>query len=391
MSYFKPYIDASGFHYPTYNDILEDLINECQRIYGSGCYLGNDSQDYELLAVIAEKIYDGYQTCEIAYNSHSPVTAIGTSLDYIVAINGITRRQGTKSTALLTLYGTAGATIENGVAADVNGYMWDLPESVTISSDGTADALGICREAGLITAPSGTITHIMTPTAGWASVTNEYDAQPGTVTETDSELRSRRADSVSYPSQSLLLGLKGALVALKDVNRCEVYENDTGTTNENGIPGHTICCIVEGGDQEKIADTIMVKKGPGCGTFGSISQSVIDAYGQSNMIRFSRPEYVDIDIAIKLSRRNGYKVSTPDEIKSAIVSYLDAFAIGTNLTPSIIWMIAQEVNVDKRTPTFSIESVTAARHGEVLGTQDIQIAFDEVAKGRTALIGITVT
>lgn len=391
MSYFKPYIDESGFHYPTYNDILEDLINECQRIYGSGCYLGNDSQDYQLLSVIADKIYDSYQTCEITYNAHSPVTAIGTTLDYIVAINGIMRRQGTKSTAVLTLSGAAGVTVANGAVSDVNGYMWDLPSTIVIGSDGTVDALGVCREPGLITAPSGTINHIMTPTAGWMSVTNDADAQPGTVTETDSELRSRRADSVSYPSQSLLLGLKGALISLKDVNRCEVYENDTGATNENGIPGHSICCIVEGGDQEEIADTIIVKKGPGCGTYGSVSQEVIDVYGQRNVIRFSRPKYIDIDIAITLSRRSGYKASTPDEIRAAIVSYLDTFTIGTDLTPSIIWMIAQEVNVDKRTPTFAIESVTASRHGEPLGTQDIQIAFDEVAKGRTALIAITVT
>ena len=36
MSYFKPYIDATGYHYPTYNEILEALIDDMQTIYGAG-------------------------------------------------------------------------------------------------------------------------------------------------------------------------------------------------------------------------------------------------------------------------------------------------------------------------------------------------------------------
>ena len=26
MTYFKPYVDSTGLHIPTYNDILEDMI-----------------------------------------------------------------------------------------------------------------------------------------------------------------------------------------------------------------------------------------------------------------------------------------------------------------------------------------------------------------------------
>ena len=35
MAYFKPYIDETGYHYPTCNDILEYLIDRMQTIYGS--------------------------------------------------------------------------------------------------------------------------------------------------------------------------------------------------------------------------------------------------------------------------------------------------------------------------------------------------------------------
>ena len=94
---------------------------------------------------------------------------------------------------------------------------------------------------------------------------------------------------------------------------------------------------------------------------------------------------------MNISRRGGYSVSTPDEIAAAIVLYLEDFSIGTDLTTSIIWMVAQQVNAVVRTPTFSITSVRAARHGEVKGTADVEIGYDEVARGNTANITVNVT
>ena len=323
MSYFKPYIDETGFHYPTYDEILEALIDDMQTIYGAGVYLGSDSQDYEMLSKIAEKIYDTYLTDELVYNAYSPVTAIGTGLDYVAAINGIKRKQATKSVAVLTLTGTAGTTINNGFVTDVNGNIWDLPELVVIEDNGTAQATATCRETGVIEAGPDTITHIMTPVAGWESVTNSAAATTGTVTETDSELRARQADSVALPAQSLKEGMRAGLRYIKDVSRCEVYENDTNVMDENGIPAHSICCIVEGGTDADIADTIRLRKGNGCGTFGNTAVEVTDSSGQPQTIHFTRLSYVDVDIEINITRRAGYKTSTPDEIKAAIIEYLD--------------------------------------------------------------------
>lgn len=391
MSYFAPYIDETGYHYPTYNEILEDLVNGMQEIYGSGIYLGNDSQDYELLSKFAEKIYDCFQTGEIVYHSHSPITSIGAALDYIVAINGITRKQGTKSTATLLLAGAAGTTITNGVAADSNGYMWDLLGTVTIGVSGSVECEAVCRENGTVQAVAGSITRIMTPTLGWDSVTNEADATVGTITETDSELRARQADSVAMPSQSIAVGMLGAVSAIKNVGRCTLYENDKDSPDENGIPGHTICFVVEGGDPQEIAETIQRRKGPGCGTYGTETVAVADANGQAININFHRPIYVGIDIEIDIKTKSGYTSSIPDDIKTAIVEYMDTFSIGTDLTTSIIWMVAQQINEDPRTPQFSIQSVKVARRGGVLGFSDIDIYYNEVAKARTNLITVNVT
>lgn len=391
MSYFAPYVDETGYHYPTYNEILEALVEQMQMIYGSGIYLGNDSKDYQLLATFAEKIYDCFQCGEIAYNAHSPITSIGTGLDYIVALNGIRRKVATRSTATLNLTGTAGTTINAGKAMDDNGFLWDLPDSVTLNSSGEAMVEAVCEQPGIVQAGANTITSIATPMPGWESVTNPMAAVSGTAVETDSELRGRQAQSVATPSQSILAGLKGALQGLDDVGRVAVYENDTGETDANGLPAHSICCVVEGGDGDDIADTIRLRKGLGCGTWGGESVDVTDEDGNTTTIRYSQVEYVDVDIVINLSRRPGYAASTTTEIQAAIVNYLSEFSIGTDLTTSIIWMVAQQVNVDYRSPTFSISSVLTARHGSTPSLADVVIGFDEVARGSAANITINVT
>lgn len=396
MSYFAPYIDEQGYHYPTYNDILEALVERTQRIFGSGVYLGSDSQDYELLAVYAEMLYDCYQTGEIQYNSHSPVTAIGAGLDYIVALSGLRRRQATRSTVELTLTGDIGTVISGGAVSDSAGNIWDLPSTVQIGDTGTTAATATCRALGVVQAEPNTVTHIMTPTLGWTGVTNPSSAEIGAVAETDSELRARQAESVAAPSQSVLSGLKGAINALTDVSRVQVYENDTAETDARGIPGHSICCVVEGGDSAEIAQAIYLRKAPGCGTFSgasgeyNVNETVLDG-DQAYQISFSRLEPIEIEINVSISRRAGYSTDTPANIKAALVGYLDEFTIGTDLTTSIIWAIAQSVNKDLRAPTFSVTSVTAAKLGETPGAADVEIGYDQVAHTTEALITVSVS
>ena len=53
MAYFAPYIDSAGLHIPAYQDIISDLVAQAQTIYGQDLYLGEDSQDYQYLSIVA--------------------------------------------------------------------------------------------------------------------------------------------------------------------------------------------------------------------------------------------------------------------------------------------------------------------------------------------------
>src|SRR5690606_6667563 len=99
--------------------------------------LENDSQDFQLIAMVAQLIYDNNLAVQLAYQNRSVASATGAALDGLVANNGIDRNAETFSTVTLTLTGTAFTEILNGVVADINGNLWNLPDSVILDSGGS--------------------------------------------------------------------------------------------------------------------------------------------------------------------------------------------------------------------------------------------------------------
>ena len=385
MSYFAPYVDDSGLHLPTYNDILEDMIDSMKKIYGQDIYLENDSADYQLLSILALKVHDSYQAVQYAYNSRSPATAICAALDSVVKLNGIYRKPAGYSTCELTITGTPFTEIINGSVKDNTGNVWSLPASVVIGSDGTVKSTATCNVAGAVTALPGDITQIDTPTFGWKTVNNEVSAIPGNAIETDGELRQRQTISVSNPSQTMLAGTLGAIRALKNVARVSVYENDTNISavdpdnNPFGLPPHSITCVVEGGNDNDIAEAILYHKGIGCYTNGTTVISVKDQNEYINTVRFYRPSYVPIFVHIKIKKYTGYISSLASTVKSAIYDYIQGLEIGRDVSISMLTGIVVGCNPNPSKPLFGISSITIGRSKDELAAGDVDITYNEVA------------
>lgn len=388
MSYFAPYIDSAGFHMPTYQDIVDQLVADAQNIFGQDIYLGYDSQDYQMISVFARMIYDSFLAAQAAYNSRSPSTALGSALDAIVAVNGLVRKPATYSTCQVTISGTPGTMIENGVVSDVNGYNWSLPTPTVIGSNGTVTVTATCQTPGAITANPGDINTIVTPQLGWNSVTNQVAAIPGTPVETDSELRARQAVSTAQPSQNMVDSLIAGLSAIPGIGRFRVYENYTSQTDANGIPPHSIWCVVEGGDAQDVANVIWLRKGIGCGTYGSTAVQVTDSQGVVNTIYYDVPQYVDIDVTINVKKLQGFTQDTQTAIANAVYAYLNNSEIGVPVYNSALWGAALSANPTPNNPTFSVTSVTAAVHGQTQSTSDIPIALNQVARGNLSYITV---
>ncbi|EGA0865538.1 hypothetical protein H4783_000332 [Salmonella enterica subsp. enterica serovar Cerro] len=384
-------VTAEGISAPDYQTILDTLTSYFQQIYGSDAYLEPDSKDGQMVALVVLAIHDANNTAISVYNCFSPVTGYGAALTSNVKINGIARKGATNSTVDLLLTGTAGTTITNGTVKDTNNVIWRLPDSVVIGVDGTVTATAICSKSGAVAAPAGTITTINTPTRGWTSVTNPAAATVGAPAETDAELRIRQGQSVAIPSITPFEGVDGAIANIAGVTRHKLYENDTGKTDGNGLPPHSISAIVDGGDVAEIAQTIRGNKGQGGRTWGKTSVTVPDKYGNPHIISFSRPTDVPVYGKITLKVFAGYTSQIGVQIQQAVADYINRLMIGDQVLLSRIYSPANlGVVSGGNARYYDIQELLIGKSPEAVAAANINIAYDESASCKPENIIITV-
>ncbi|EBZ9909116.1 hypothetical protein H2549_004924 [Salmonella enterica subsp. enterica serovar Stanley] len=384
-------VTAEGISAPDYQTILDTLTSYFQQIYGSDAYLEPDSKDGQMVALVALAIHDANNTAISVYNCFSPATGYGAALTSNVKINGIARKGAMNSTVDLLLTGTAGTTITNGTVKDTNNVIWRLPASVVIGVDGAVTVTAICSSSGAVAALAGTITTINTPTRGWTSVTNPAAATVGAPAETDAELRIRQGQSVAIPSITPFEGVDGAIANIAGVTRHKLYENDTGKTDGNGLPPHSISAIVDGGDVTEIARTIRGNKGQGVRTWGKTSVTVPDKYGNPHIISFSRPTDVPVYGKITLKVFAGYTSQIGVQIQQAVADYINRLMIGDQVLLSRIYSPANlGVVSGGNARYYDIQELLIGKSPEAVAAANINIAYDESASCKPENIIITV-
>ena len=391
MPYFSPYIDAAGLHIPTFLDVRDELLQNAYQIFGADIYLEPDSQDYQFISVFARMIYDTFLAQELAYNSRSPVTAVGTALDSLVKLSGIARHRATQSTAVLCLTGTAGTVLTGRFALDSDNRTWDIPASVLIGPSGVAYVTAICRVPGPEVAEAKTISRIGNPTEGWISVINYDAAIVGRNYESDASLRARQVVSTARPSRAVLEGLAGDIKELPNIGRCAFYENPTGAYTERGEPPHSITVIAESGDAMDIARIILNRKTPGCTTYGDVGMTISSDYGLSDVINFFRPDLKGVKVKIELHPLTGFSEALIDQIRDNITAYLNSLRIGETVVVSTLYAPILSAMRSLETPSFAIRSLTAGflTTGEMV-TTELPMDFIELAYINSSLIEIEV-
>jgi uncharacterized phage protein gp47/JayE len=382
MAYKAPYVDETGLHYSSFEDIKEYYTDGAKTIFGDDIYVDDDSMDGQLISIFAKGAYDTIKCIEYAFNNYSPQTAYGVVLARLVLLSGISKKKSGYSTVFVKLTGTPFSIIHNGVVSDVAGNKWDLPNIVNLGENGVTSVTATAQKQGNITALTGTVTQIDTPTYGWKTVTNEYPASPASEVETDTELRQRQKVSVALPSQGLVEGTQSAIFDIEGVTDCIVKENDENVSVElEGflLPPNSLTCIVKGGSEKEIANTIFYHKNQGCYTNGDIEVTQYDKYNNVNYIRFFRPTQVPIEISVKIKPITGYSSDVTDEIKTNLLNYIDSLNISKDVTLSALYSVINESIPDLKEPIFSVKDLQITKLNGDFGKDDISINLNEEA------------
>lgn len=176
----------------------------------------------------------------------------------------------------------------------INGKTVSYSTSLTIVNVGSPIEF-YAVNTGALDPAIGTVKNIITQVSGWASANNESASYPGRDLETDTEIRQRYASTVSAQGSAMVESIRANLLEnVTGVTAAIVFENTGDTTDGDGRPPHSIEAIVQGGDEEDIANMIWKKKAGGIDTYGSIDVEITDSQGINHTMYFNRPTEVTV-------------------------------------------------------------------------------------------------
>jgi uncharacterized phage protein gp47/JayE len=329
-------IDETGLVLESLTDIVAGLELGFKEIYGDQINVDANSPDGQMINIFAQAKIDMLDVISGVYNSFSPTSAIGSTLDQRCALNGVIRKGATRTTVQVTIttdraVALVGLDTVGGIpftVSDGTGNRFNLVTGLTTTT-GVNTLLFSAEESGAVEIIENAIVNIDTVTLGVLSANNPGGAIiQGIDEETDAQLRFRRAQSVSNPSTGYLEGLTSALLAIEGVLYAVVFENNTSIVDANNIPGHSIWPIVDGGLNSAIADVIYRKRNAGCGMYYGTgptgptgtaqTESIVQINGTTINILFSRPTYYDLYIDLTVtSKQVGHSIDT-NFIKNSI-------------------------------------------------------------------------
>jgi len=384
-------ITPEGFKIKRLDVIKSEQEADYKNVFGNDIVLTPQSTQGQEIANWSNNNSLLWEMAGIAYNSCDPKYVVDKAQDRLYLMNGIKRKLATKSSVTLTITGTPGTILPtDSLAAAQNGNIFQINEDVdlidrTIPASGTIDILFNSLNAGEFSGPAGTINIIETPTSGWLTVTNAVDATIGTNQEISGNFRNRQKISTSNRATNIIDSLKGSLFEIDGVREVKVFDNKTPVTDSRGIPAHRYSPIIDGGDDNSVAQAIFINHTSGNVSFGSVTVQVTNSLQQQVDVQFSRPIDVDIWVIVNIKTNSDFPQDGIDQIKKAIVAFSRGELEADNNCDRLFG-IGQDVEyfellvpINSICGTF-VQSLFIGTAPAPAGMANIPIAFNEISR-----------
>lgn len=286
-----------------------------------------------ILDVVAVRLGLGAEADQALYDAAVPNNATGIHADDIGAIQGVPRLESTQSSATVTLGGTSGTVVVEGKRVRGGGELgtseWALTEDCTIPGDVLVRAV----DTGATEAGVGEVDEIVTPVAGWTTVTNAAVATPGRDRETDAAYALRRAQSLANRGSGTLAAIQSRLLALDFITGAYVINNRSAATvvvQGLSLQPHSVSVVLypstlTDDEKEEVAELLYRHIDPGVYLNGAVTQAVIRDDSYEETVRWGWASTLTVNIAAVVVLEAGYSlvdVETP--IDEAVTAWWSA-------------------------------------------------------------------
>lgn len=380
-------LNYDGLSLKSNSTLLAEIQQNLQDIYspnGEQIDFSSASPDGQFSNLLATIGTVHRELLASVYNATDPSKCDGAQQDNKYQLNYLTRKGGTYTTQniaitanrTVTLQGLDGSYNDNTSTAftvsDDVGNLWYLIDTATVYA-GVTELSFRAAEIGAVTPTIGTITNIVTITNGITAVNNVVGYTTlGVEQESNLDFRIRRDSSTANQSGNNSDTILGQILALKNVNDCTVWVNDTNATDSTGTLPHYLWVIVDGGANTDIADIIYSNKG-GCGTRGSVTVPIATISAQTLNINFDRPNIVPLYIKFNLQ-------------PVVDITQINQSAIKEYIAQNLIYEISEDPETSKIT---AIATLAIDNGGGGAYALDVQISTGGTATASVSGTGIT--
>lgn len=376
-------INSSGITIRSLNEIKEIIERDLRGIYGAELILEQDTPDGQRVGLQAKLVADLEEFLLSTYNSFNPNINVGTQLDNIAKINGITRFPARPSTVLISFINPAQLpnTIPEGFKIkDSNGNLWETRgrnnqfgrKVPFYAVDETADFIPLLPAYPTQSGENTNWTRV-TPFSSEIILRSSEKSITGNHIETDEDLRVRRERAVGVSGNTTVSAVEAQILSLIGITDVVTIDNDTDAPL-NGQTPHSLRIVVQGGSTD-LAKTILANKVGGVLLVGNQTE-VVDDLGKQRTINYDNARVKEVALTFSVS------AAIANDVVGAALRAL-RYKMGEFLDLNTLY----EVIYDASPESFVVSNLMARVGADSPVSTGISAEIDEFVR----ITGVTIT
>lgn len=332
-------LTTAGLEIQTLSEIKGEMNDSVQSpsVFGPDFDVSEDTPEGNFIGVFAERERKIQESIESVHDSANPAESGGKDLDDISSLFGTKRLPAESSTILGKVTGVDTTVIPAGKQVRFDGNadetVWVTTTAVVIGASGPSGEEPVTVRAvltGEVQAAISAAWTILTPVGGWTAFESTAAVVLGSVVEPDKPLRDRRKEEVFTLGSSNLPSIIANVQQVTGVTSVEVFENRKNVTVAP-LPAKSFQVLVEGGDDQDIADEIFNNKPGGIEPFGDEGPFTVTEplTGKDYEVDFSRPTFETVWLDIEVTT-TGAEDAFPAGGEALIEADVLAFAVANH-------------------------------------------------------------
>tara|TARA_X000001388_G_scaffold65437_2_gene51923 strand:- start:6861 stop:8033 length:1173 start_codon:yes stop_codon:yes gene_type:complete len=353
-------LSAAGYTIQTEDETFEELVSTFEN--ETNTTVDRNRTDDQIVAamckVFANVLRKRDEERLAVYNAGSINNATGLRLEDLVGIVGVEPKAATYTTdGAAVPTGTTGTVIPANALVEYEDNRFRVLESVGIGGGNTVKLQAL--EAGAINLPSGTGMTIVTPIAGWSTITSSATLVAiGQARETDQQLRTRRAQSLSATGAGSTASIRSALLSLSYVTAAVVLANQSSASaSVQGVTmnGNSLAIFIypapsgmTAARKQEIGETIW-RKSPAATEYDPPSEdvtvTVTDSAGGTQTVKFDNATAAAITVSIKIYLAPGYVLSdVSTQVSTDITAYFNNLTVGQAVRVMELFTVVDKID-----------------------------------------------